>query len=142
MARERDHGICEPGPTRTDNHGFVNRRSPVQSGSPAPNSRKSEEWRPIGGLEGWYEVSSRGRVRRLAHRGIPAKILPGQTSVQLRFGGCLHSRTVAMLVAEAFLGPRPADCRAALKDPRKPASAGNVAYVPGGHRGGRKPLAR
>lgn len=84
-----------------------------------------EEWRPIPGYEGLYEVSDLGRVRSLdrewrqlgragkphLHRK-PGRILrPGRTG---RFGhvtvalGRGNSRSVHALVMLAFVGPRPA----------------------------------
>ena len=82
-----------------------------------------EEWRPVVGHEGEYEVSNLGRVKSLerkvrlvAHgvetqRTVPEKILkPGRMN---RFGHCSvaigrrNSRTVHSLVTEAFIGPRP-----------------------------------
>lgn len=83
----------------------------------------AEEWRPIPGYEGLYEVSDLGRIRSLDryclgrdgrnefHAG---KILwagptkRGYAVVGLRDGKVKHTRTVHSIVAEVFLGPRPA----------------------------------
>lgn len=80
-----------------------------------------EEWRPIAGYEGFYEVSSRGRVRSLdrtftrsdgRRQGRRGRILSptpsgrGYPSVQLRYG---VRRAVHVLVCTAFHGLRPGD---------------------------------
>jgi hypothetical protein len=76
-----------------------------------------EEWRPVVGFEGVYEISSLGRVRRILKSsgtkagrmlkpqysnpdGYPSVVLYVQQEGRFRF---LHH-----LVAEAFIGPRPA----------------------------------
>lgn len=77
-----------------------------------------EEWRPIAGYEGHYEVSSLGRVRSLA-RTVNAGPPPGVRQVPavmlrqtLRPNGYLQvtlskrSFMVHALVATAFIGPR------------------------------------
>ena len=83
-----------------------------------------EEWRPVSGYEGLYEVSSLGRVRSLPrvweqvskhgtlhkHTSSGRTLKPGLTrqgypSVVL---GRRRTRLVHRLVAEAFLGPCPA----------------------------------
>lgn len=81
-----------------------------------------EEWRPVPGYEGFYEVSSRGRVRSLDRVVVNAnghsvrregKILsPGFTyngypRVSLNRGGARKVRTIHRLMAAAFIGPRP-----------------------------------
>jgi len=64
------------------------------------------EWRDVVGFPG-YKVSNAGDVKG------PLKVLnqradrKGYLSVSMRRDGVLHKRTVARLVAEAFLGPRP-----------------------------------
>lgn len=78
----------------------------------------TEEWRPVVGYEGYYEVSNIGRVRsttRLDNRGrqktgrvLRAGIAAnGYLLVSLWRDGVASSRTVHSLVAEAFIGPRP-----------------------------------
>lgn len=77
-----------------------------------------EQWRPIPGHEGLYEVSDLGRVRSWAkwrRRGIPCPhILDGATDekgyrkVSLCSGGRQRTFAVHRLVAVAFLGPLPA----------------------------------
>lgn len=79
-----------------------------------------EQWRPVIGYEGLYEVSNQGRVRSLDHftrgrsdskRLIRGRVLrpaprpSGHLTVALgRSGG---SKDVHTLVATAFIGPRP-----------------------------------
>jgi hypothetical protein len=77
-----------------------------------------ERWCPIDGTDGLYEVSDRGRVRSWngAVRGSfrrrpeprvlkPYKVAHDYLQVELRIG----KRLVHRLVAEAFLGPHPAN---------------------------------
>lgn len=80
-----------------------------------------EEWRPIPGYEGAYEVSSHGRVRslpRMVNAGGGRKrrhpmtylsIYRGDhySKVRLKIDGSGSTKNVHSLVAEAFLGPRP-----------------------------------
>jgi hypothetical protein len=70
-----------------------------------------EEWRPVADEPSW-QVSNRGRVRRAASLGWPDR--PGMPVAQrVSEGGQLRAavagkgRSVARLVAEAFLGPPP-----------------------------------
>lgn len=81
-----------------------------------------ETWRPVANYEGVYEVSNLGRVRTLERR---VKFCRGRTRVQkgkilsqklsdkgycyVEFwkNGHRKVKTVAHLVAEAFIGPRP-----------------------------------
>lgn len=77
----------------------------------------SEEWRDVPGYEGWYQVSSAGRVRRIknARATHPGKILrpapnpKGYQMVKLFKGSSASAKTIPVhtLVAAAFLGPRP-----------------------------------
>lgn len=81
-----------------------------------------EEWRPVVGYEGLYEVSNMGRVRSLdrklkgpcgtveTHRGQVLKeqaLKNGYREVHVCRDGKRKHRTVHSLVAEAFLGERP-----------------------------------
>jgi hypothetical protein len=76
-----------------------------------------EEWRAAPGLDGWYEVSNLGRVRRVRfvrrhnERGLPIKSWvdrSGYVSVVIRIGLRQTSRKVHSMVARAFLGdPEP-----------------------------------
>lgn len=84
-----------------------------------PDCTAPEEWRPVPGYEGNYEVSSLGRVRRVKTHGRSGKARIGYVfqpkpksngylSVDLTYGpGKKRSVLVSKLVAEAFLGPRP-----------------------------------
>lgn len=91
-----------------------------------------ENWLPIPGYEGAYEVSNQGRVRSVerrvrlvtrsgteATRLVPARILrpgcskSGHVSVALGNG---NSRLVHQLVLEAFVGKRPEGCEALHAD--------------------------
>ena len=88
----------------------------------------AEEWRPVPGAEGRYEVSSLGRVKsltrrvscgarkgRLAYRTVPEKILkPGfdqdgyaQVLIANTEGDKFKNIKVHQLVALVFFGPRP-----------------------------------
>lgn len=75
-----------------------------------------EEWREVPGTNGWYEVSSEGRVRswkngRWGRRSNdprilrPAAGLEGRQYLTVNIGR--RTRRVHELVALAFLGPRP-----------------------------------
>lgn len=73
------------------------------------------EWRPVLSLDGAYEVSADGRVRR-ALRGkstfVGRPLRPrvntrGYLQVCASIGGRHVTQAVHVLVAEAFLGPRP-----------------------------------
>lgn len=74
-----------------------------------------EIWKPVVGFEDWYEVSDRGRVRRVkASRGaVVGRILTpgindlGRPIVILQKQGVRRARKVHLLVLEAFVGPRP-----------------------------------
>lgn len=78
----------------------------------------TEEWKPVAGYEGQYEVSNLGRVRSLPrsetnsrgalrnYRGcIRVPTFNQDGYAQIRFGGRNHF--VHILVASAFIGPRP-----------------------------------
>jgi hypothetical protein len=81
----------------------------------------SEEWRPVLGYEGAYEVSDHGGVRSLPRvvtrsdgrpRTIHGRVLkPVQVkrrrNVSLSMDGVVQPRHIAVLVLEAFIGPRP-----------------------------------
>ena len=76
-----------------------------------------EEWRPVGGYEGWYSVSSLGSVRRdvdgkgtYAGRVLNTKIPANgylQVGLSNERGGKQSSHSIHVLVATAFLSPRP-----------------------------------
>jgi hypothetical protein len=95
---------------------------------PAP-----EQWRPVLGWEGIYEVSDYGRVRSLP-RVIPhptwgrqrlrGVIIQGQRNqryhrVHLRAAGRFRNASVHELVLEAFVGPRPKGYQCNHKDRKR-----------------------
>jgi hypothetical protein len=78
---------------------------------------QQEEWRPVVGYAGLYEISSFGRVRSLK-RGPAKPLAPQRTGsarnrhgrylkVLLSDGAARKQITVHRLVLEAFIGPRP-----------------------------------
>lgn len=83
----------------------------------------SEEWRPVVGFEGFYEVSDLGRVRSVARsvpcyggtRNIKSRVLKGSperdgylmVSLSKGNGSKQHSHKIHRLVLEAFVGPMP-----------------------------------
>lgn len=106
-------------------------------GLPDPPLIAGERWRPIPGLESRYHVSDRGRVRSVgAGKAVRfGRILkPAVTRrglyVRLGTGG---QRSVAALVAEAFVGPRPAGhWLRFVNGDNTDARAENLAYSPAG----------
>lgn len=74
----------------------------------------SEEWRPVLGFEGSYEVSSLGRVASLPKPNRPGRriratrVSDGYADLKLWARGVSVHRKVSTMVAEAFHGPRPA----------------------------------
>ncbi len=90
-------------------------------------SAAQERWRPVIGYEGYYEVSTEGRVRGVARRarstpggvveamrGVPAKVRRakncprrGHLVVELSREGIARRHVVNTLVLEAFVGARP-----------------------------------
>lgn len=80
----------------------------------------TETWRPVVGFEGLYEVSSQGRVHSVRrpqskgpHRMVGGRQLRltatgrGYVQVNLCDAEGVHRREVHILVAAAFIGPRP-----------------------------------
>lgn len=75
----------------------------------------AEEWRPVVGYEGVYEVSNVGRVRRIgkAHGARVGMVLKtrlnwgGYPSVRLRVDDKSFNASVHVLVCQAFVGPSP-----------------------------------
>lgn len=97
-----------------------------------------EEWRPVVGYEGWYDVSNHGRVKRVrpgrnTHIG---KILEPWLSGSNYLRVCLTSDgkrnhfDVHRLVARAFIGPVPpgheVNHKGGVKTNNRP---GNLEYV-------------
>lgn len=85
------------------------RRDTFRSGG--PGGQNDEEWRPVVGYEGHYEVSSLGNVATLKWK--ERRLLKLQTDdygykhVVLSMGGKVRTTKVASIVAEAFNGPKP-----------------------------------
>lgn len=87
------------------------------------SSIDKSEWRPVPGYEGLFEVSDDGRVRsitRVIKSGLGKRTLKGRELkpsthakgyklVSLRANNKRRSTAIHILVAEAFLGPRPDD---------------------------------
>lgn len=74
----------------------------------------TEQWRPVVGFEGHYEVSDLGRVRSFAQCNNLGRIMKQQIAkpypysrVHLWKNGVGSIKSVHILVAEAFIGPRP-----------------------------------
>ena len=75
----------------------------------------TEEWRPVVGYEGNYEVSSLGRIRGLIPHTkyavgrilTPYSGRQGYVSVSLCRDGKRYTVPVHRIVTQAFLGPRP-----------------------------------
>src|SRR4051812_32028619 len=84
---------------------------------------EEEQWRPVVGFEGFYEVSDHGRVRSLPrkmvdsrgrNRSFRGRILSparqprdGRLWVYLSVEGVVTFHYVHTLVLQAFVGPRP-----------------------------------
>ena len=93
----------------------------------AEHNSSTEEWRPIVGSEGRYEVSSEGRVRSLRLRNRMSDKLcqpPRLLALCENGSGYLaayvgRTRLVAGLVLEAFVGPRPNGMQSAHQDGNK-----------------------
>lgn len=68
-----------------------------------------EFWKPVLGYEAIYEVSRDGNVRSVRTGAIrqPAKTYKGYLTLQVSKSGVFRTKSVHVLVAEAFLGPRP-----------------------------------
>lgn len=81
-----------------------------------PDRQPAEQWRPVVGFEGRLEVSDRGNVASLPVSSRHFRIVlrqktepqKGYRVVNPMVGGRRFNRRVHILVAEAFLGPRPA----------------------------------
>lgn len=78
----------------------------------------TEDWRVVVGYEGRYEVSSLGRVRnsRTGHVLATPRSGRGRYPQVTLSDGKARTRRVHVLVAEAFIGPRPADMQIAHND--------------------------
>lgn len=100
----------------------------------------NEEWRPVVGYEGFYSVSSMGRVRRDAPSkgATPGFILQpelhyrGYHRVRLSVEQRCVKHRVHNLVAAAFIGPRPPGMTINHKDLIKTSNhSSNLEYVTG-----------
>ena len=98
----------------------------------------TEEWRPVVGYEGIYEISSLGRVRNLATRqgttaGLILRQSPngiGYASLSLTRDGISITYRVHALVLAAFVGIPPEGCEANHRDRNKMnARLDNLEYV-------------
>src|SRR5438445_1765950 len=110
--------------------------------NPASVSPKLQEeiWKVIAGWEALYEISNKGRCRRIAawkrgmHGQLPYVLNPGTRGryliVLLHSDGVKQVRSVSELVAEAFIGPRPPGMQINHIDGnRRNNSAENLEYV-------------
>jgi hypothetical protein len=104
-------------------------------------SQTTEEWRPVPGYEGHYEISSHGRVMSLKRgqqrliRFTPDK--DGYPKFRLYKDGQERRGTVHILVALVFHGPRPDGLQVRhLDGDRTNARADNLAH--GSHHWARK----
>lgn len=101
---------------------------------------ESEEWRPVAGYEGRYSISNLGHLRGddspngnrfKAGRQIHPATKKGYKRVGLSYPRCRQRKFfVHVLVAEAFLAPRPAGKQVNHKDGNKANNrAGNLEWV-------------
>lgn len=65
--------------------------------------RMTEEWRPIVGYEGLYEVSNLGRVRRASWKIVHGTDFKGYRRINLTKDGKQKTFLIHRLVAEAFI---------------------------------------
>ena len=81
----------------------------------------TENWMPVVGYEGLYEVSDLGRVKSLARRTRTIKVkerilkpvnVYGYQTVQLCKEGAIKGKRIHRLVLETFVGPCPEGCEA------------------------------
>jgi len=74
-------------------------------------TKAAEQWRPVPGYQGWYEVSDAGRVYSLARPQARGGLLAPQVNqagyrfVRLHKYGRVRTIAVGRLVLEAFCGP-------------------------------------
>lgn len=68
----------------------------------------TEEWRPAVGFETYYLVSNLGRVRSLRLNRVMSPSYAGRyPTVSFKIAGVTSTKRLHVLVAEAFIGPRP-----------------------------------
>jgi hypothetical protein len=131
----KTHGICHT-------HYEAARKQRLRAKMMPPET-PGEEWRPIIGWEGWYEVSDLGRVRRIrvaaATRPYRVRRLSLAPSARYLHVSLWKSskavvRTVHTLVAEAFLGPVPAGHQVHHRNGVSTDNrSGNLEYVTGSY---------
>lgn len=95
-------------------------------------SYPEEEWKPVVGLEGHYEVSNLGRVRsaRTKRGKVTGRNDRGYTIVRLWRDGKPKAYSVHRMVARAFLGPCPDGHEVNHKDgKRNNAAVENLEYL-------------
>jgi hypothetical protein len=104
-----------------------------QQGGFAVTEIKKEEWRPVVGYEGIYEVSDRGRVRSMPRRvHHPYRGIISLRGRFLRLSNCkgyfrfdayrngaVEQLSVHAEVLKAFVGPKPAGCVCCHRDGNK-----------------------
>jgi hypothetical protein len=128
-------GIAMPG--RIASTPGVSRRggAPVAmpQSTPVQLPLQIEEWRPVPDWEGWYEVSSFGRVRRVGSARPQLQPRPnscGYPQVCLRRGALRRQPLLHRVVAAAFLGPCPDGHEVNHRDCDKAnAAVSNLEYV-------------
>jgi hypothetical protein len=100
----------------------------------------TEEWRPIQGFEGLYEISDLGRVRNVAERPrtyVGKILIPSNKPnryplvILVKGGEKRYGKHVHKLVSEAFIGPCPKSQEVDHLDGRKwNNAADNLGYCP------------
>ncbi len=92
-----------------------------------------ERWKPIPSLEGKYEASSLGDIRHAKTKKRRRRYLHVNTDyafTTIYWRGCNRTVNVAPLIAEAFLGPRPATLQVNHVNQQKTDDrAANLEYV-------------
>jgi hypothetical protein len=99
-------------------------------------NNQAERWEPVGVSED-YEVSDMGRIRSSVTGQIkePTFGSNGAALVNLKIGSSWSVRCVSVLVAEAFLAPRPAGHMVVHRDgDRTNTALSNLGYLPLGKR--------
>jgi hypothetical protein len=110
--------LVTPGRALTGKSRFPAMSESITSQPELPFGKAEEEWRPVAGWTGYYEVSDLGRVRSLSRTMSDGRFLKGRIlkptrgkggyyQVTLARDGSSDKRYVHHLVAEAFVGPRP-----------------------------------
>jgi hypothetical protein len=89
-------------------------------------------WKPVRGFEKHYEVNEDGVVRSVFRKKVrPTFLSDGIPTVALRVNGKRNRRYLHVVVAEAFLGPKPKGrWLVRLTGSKTSVSLDNLAYVP------------